>query len=187
MAVVDIVETFEVRLPLDMFDYAEWNRQQWVEMFLMICVSEIWVVRNKGRRGHKQPAMYLGERRSKQVRSNLPKLPNTTFMVVIRWVMNGMDMVLAPKQLQALYTKVRHWEELIDFIDKNGGPKKSYIMTSMFTRTLEQDELDEEYMGIYTNGEMIVDPISDQILYTCCLSKAFQLKLGQNPEIFLSK
>ena len=74
----------------------------------------------------------MGECASKKPRSNLPELPNTTFKVVISWVSNGKDMVLAPKQLQALYTDVRHWEELIDFIDKNGGPRKPYIMTSMF-------------------------------------------------------
>jgi len=52
-------------------------------------------------------------------------------------------MVLALKQLQASYTDVRHWEELVDFIDKNGSPKEPYILTSMFKCTLEQDELEE--------------------------------------------
>jgi len=52
-------------------------------------------------------------------------------------------MVLAPKQLQASYTDVRHWEELVDFIDKNGGPKELYILRSIFKCTLEQDELEE--------------------------------------------
>jgi len=75
-------------------------------------------------------------------------------MVVICWVSNGKDMVLAPKQLQALYTDVRHWEELIDFIDRNGGPKEPYIMTSMFQCTLEQAKLEEEYMGLYTKGQI---------------------------------
>jgi hypothetical protein len=65
----------------------------------------------------------------KMVRSNLPELPNITCTVMIHLVLNGKDMVLAPKQLQALYTDVRHWEELVDFIDKNGGPKEPYILT----------------------------------------------------------
>jgi hypothetical protein len=45
--------------------------------------------------------------------------------------------------------------------------------------------LDEEYMGLYTNGQMITDPIYGQISYNFCLSNAFKLKLGQDPKIFL--
>jgi len=104
---------------------------------------------------------------------------------MIHWVSNGKDMVLAPKQLQASYTDVRRCEELVDFIDKNGGPKEEFILTSMFKCTLEQDELEEEYMGIYKQGEMSNDPIYGQILYNCCLSNAFQLKLGHNVKIFV--
>jgi hypothetical protein len=32
---------------------------------------------------------------------------------------------------------------------------------------LEKDELDEEYMGLYTNGHIITDPIYGQISYNC--------------------
>jgi len=55
----------------------------------------------------------------------------------------------------------------------------------MFQCTLEQDEFEEEYLGLYTHGQTIMDPIYGQILYNCCLSKAFKLKLGHNPKIFL--
>jgi len=58
---------------------------------------------------------------------------------------------------------VRYWEELVDFIGKNGGLKDPYILKSMFKCTLEQDELEEEYMGIYTHRQMINDPIYGQI------------------------
>jgi hypothetical protein len=68
-------------------------------------------------------------------------------------------MVLAPKQLQVSYTDVRHWEELIDFINKNRGPQEPYIMTSMFKCTAELDELKEEYLGLDRNGKMIMYPI----------------------------
>jgi hypothetical protein len=184
-AVADFLETFETWLPLDNFDNAEWIRRQWVEMFLKKCASEIREARKKGRRGNKRPATDLGERASKKARSNLPELPNTTFMVVICRVSNGKDIVLSPNQLQAAYTDVRHWEELIDFINKNGRPKEPYTLTSRFKCTLEKDELDEEYMGLYTNGQMITDPIYGQISYNCCLSNAFKLKLGHDPKIFL--
>jgi hypothetical protein len=53
------------------------------------------------------------------------------FMVVICWVSNGKELVLAPNQLQALYTDMRQWEELIDIINKKEGPKAPYIITSM--------------------------------------------------------
>ena len=88
-----------------------------------------------------QPATDLGEAVCKMVRSNLPELPNTMFTVMIHCVSNGKDMVLALKQLEASYTDVRHWEELVDFVDKNGGPKEPYIPKSMFKYTLEQDKL----------------------------------------------
>jgi len=107
------------------------------------------------------------------------------FADVISWVSNGKDMVLALKHLQASYTDVRHWEELVDFIDKNGGPKEPYVLKSMFKCTLEQEELEEEYMGIYKHGQMINDPIYGQISYNCCLSNAFKLKLGHNVKIFV--
>jgi hypothetical protein len=42
-------------------------------------------------------------------------------------------------------------------MDKNG-------LRSMFKYTLEHDELEEEYMGIYKHGQMIKDPIYSQIL-----------------------
>jgi hypothetical protein len=184
-AVADFLATFETWLPLVNFDNAEWIRRQWVEMFLKKCASEIREARKKGRRGNKRPATDLGERPGKKARSNLPELPNTTFTVMISWVSNGKDMVLAPKQLQASYTDVRHWEELVDFIDKNGGPKEPYVLKSMFKCTLEQDELEEEYMGIYKHGQMINDPIYGQISYNCCLSNAFKLKLGHNLKIFV--
>ena len=183
--VADVLETFEVWMPLDNFDNAEWIRRQWVEMFLKKCSSEIGEARKTGRQGNKQLGTDLGERASNKARSNLPQLPNTTFMVVSSWVSDGKNMVLAPKQLQASYTDVRHWEELIDFLDKNRGLKERYIMSSMIKCTLEQDELEEEYMGLYTHGRMIMDPIYGQILYNCCLSKAFKLKLGHNPKRIL--
>jgi hypothetical protein len=68
---------------------------------------------------------------------------------MIHWLSNGKDIVLASKQHQASCTNARHWEELVDFIDKDGGPKEPYIVRSMFKCILEQDELEEEYMGIY--------------------------------------
>jgi len=104
---------------------------------------------------------------------------------MIHWLSNGKDMVLASKQLEVSYTDVKHWEELVDFIDKNGGPKEPYILRSMFKRTLEQDELEEVYMGIYKYGRMINDLIYGQISYNCCLSNAFKLKLGHNEEIIV--
>ena len=94
-------------------------------------------------------------------------------------------MVLAPKQLQASYTDVRHSELPLDFIDKNGGQKEPYILTSMFKCTLEQHQLEEEYMESYTHGQMINNPIYGQILYNCCLSNAFKSKLGHNVKLFV--
>jgi hypothetical protein len=70
----------------------------------------------------------LGECGSKKARSNLPELPNATFMVVICRMTNGKDIVLSPNQLQAAYTNVLHWEELINFNNKNGHWKEPYTL-----------------------------------------------------------
>jgi len=184
-AVAHFLMTFENGLRLVNFDNAECICRQWVEMFLKKCGSEIREAKKNGRRGNEQPATELGECAGKKARSNLPELPNTTFTVMFHWVSNGQDMVLAPKQLQASYADVRHWEELVDFIDKNGGPKDPYILRSIFNCTLEQDELEEEYMGIYKHGQMIDDPIYVQISYNCYLSNAFKSKLGHNVKIIV--
>jgi len=90
-------------------------------MRLKKCLCEIRVVRKKGRHGNMRPASDLGKRNSKMVRSNLPELLPSTSMIVIRWVSNGKDIVLAPKQLQTSYTDERHWDERIDFIYKHRG------------------------------------------------------------------
>jgi len=39
-------------------------------------------------------------------------------MVVIHRVLNGNNDPISSMQIQASYTAVRHWEELIDFIEK---------------------------------------------------------------------
>ena len=51
-AVADFLETFQKWLPLENFDNAEWIRQQWVEMILKTCASEVGEGRKKGRRGN---------------------------------------------------------------------------------------------------------------------------------------
>jgi len=183
--VADFLETFESWLPLDNFNNARWICRQWVEKFLKKCASKIWEDRKKGMWGKKQPTSDLGESMGEMARSNLPELQNTMFMVMIRWVWNGNNVILSPHQLQASYTSVSHWEELIDFINTNRGPKEPYIPTSQFKCTLEQDELDKAYMGLYTNGQLMMDPIYGQILYNCCLSNAFKLKLGHNVKMVL--
>jgi hypothetical protein len=50
---------------------------------------------------------------------------------------------------------------------------------------LRQEELDEEYMGLYTPGQMMNDPLYGQISYNSSLANAFKLKLGHNVNLFL--
>jgi len=141
-AVADFLETFEKWLPLEKFNNAEWIRRQWVEMFLKKCASEVREARRKGRRGNKRLATDLGERAGKTARGNIPQLPNKTFMVVICQVPNGNNDPTSSMQPQALYTDVRHWEELIDFIKKNYGPKEPYCLTVLYKCNLTQEELE---------------------------------------------
>jgi len=144
MAVADFLKTFEKWLPLENFDNAKWIWRQWVEIFLKKCASEVGEARKKGRQGNKQPATDLGELVGKQERGNVRGLPNTTFMVEIRRVPNGNNDPTSSMQLPALYTDVKHWEELIDFIEKNCGPKEPYCLTALYLCNLTPEELDDE-------------------------------------------
>jgi hypothetical protein len=112
-------------------------------------------------------------------------LPNTTFMVVIRRVLNGNNDSTSSMQFQASYPDVRDWEELFDFIEKNCSPNEPYCLTALYKCNLTKEELDEEYMGLYTLGQIINDPLHDQISYNSALSNAFKLKLGHNVNLFL--
>jgi hypothetical protein len=170
---------------MENFDKAERIRQQWLEMFVKKCASEVREATKKRRRGNKRPATDLGERSGKKVRGNLPALPNTTLMVVIHRVSNGNSDETSSMQLQASYPDVWQWEELIDFIKKYCGPIKPYCLTAIYKCNLTQEELDEEYMGLYTLGQMLNDPLYGQISYNSSLSNAFQLKLGHNVQLFL--
>jgi hypothetical protein len=170
---------------LENFDNAEWIRRQWVEMFLKKCASEVREARKKGKQGNKRPATDVGERAGNKARGNLLELPNTTFMVVIRRVPNGDNDQTSSMQLQASYTDVRHWEELIDFIEQNCSPKEPYSLTAIYKCNLTQEELDEEYMGLYAPGQTMNDRLSGQISYNSSLSNAFKLKLGHDVKLFL--
>jgi hypothetical protein len=50
---------------------------------------------------------------------------------------------------------------------------------------LTQEELDEEYMGLYAPGQMMNDSLYGQISYNSSLSNAFKLKLGHDVQLFL--
>ena len=88
-------------------------------------------------------------------------------------------------QLEVLYSDVRDSEELVDFIEKNCCPKKPYILTALYKCNLTQEELDEEYMGLYTPGQTMNNPLHGQISYNSSLSNAFNLKLGHDVKLFL--
>jgi hypothetical protein len=79
---------------------------------------------------------------------------------------------------QTIYPDVRHCEELVDFIDKKGSPKKTFILTSMIKCTFVHDEFETEYIGLYTHQQMINNCMYDQISYNCLLSNAFKLNVG---------
>jgi len=179
-AVAEVLETSKSWLPLKNFDNAEYIWRQWVEMLLKKHASEVQEVRKKRRRGNKQPVMELGECAGNKVRGKFPELQNTTFMVVTRQVLNGNNDQTSSMQLDAWYTDVRQWEYLIDFIEKNCRLKEIYSLVGLFKCNLMQEELDEEYMGLYAAGQMPYDSLYGQILYHSSLSNAFKLTLGHD-------
>jgi len=185
MVVADFLVTVETGLHLHKFDHAKWIWWQCVEMCLKKCASEIWESRKKGRRVNTQTATDLAECACKTATGNLPEIPNTTFIIVIRRVPNGNNDQTSSNQLQVSFTDVRHWEELIDFIEQNCSPKEPYCPTAISKCNLTQEELDEEYMGLYTPGQMMNDRLYGQISYNSSISNAFRLKLGHNLKLFL--
>jgi hypothetical protein len=84
MVVADFLNTIQTWLRLENFNNAEWIWQEWVQMFIKKCASEVREAKEKGSSSNKRPATDLGEHRGNIPRGNVPKLPNTTFMVVIR-------------------------------------------------------------------------------------------------------
>jgi len=106
-------------------------------------------------------------------------------MVVIHRVPNDYNDQTLIIQLQASYTDVRHWEEPIDFIEKNCYPTEQYSLAAIYKCNLTQEELDGEYMGSYPPGQIMNDPPYGQISYNSSLSNAFKLKLGHNVKLFL--
>ena len=88
-------------------------------------------------------------------------------------------------QLQASYSAVRHWEEWIDFIEQNCSPKEPYRLTAIYKCHLMQEEMKEDYMGLYAPGQMMNDPLYGQISYNSYLSNVFKLKLGHDVKLFL--
>jgi len=121
----------------------------------------------------------------KHSRCNLPELPTTTSVIVICGMSKGNDIAISAKPLEASFTDARHWEAMIDFIDKNESPKKPYSLMLMFKCSLVQDELDEEYIGLYTPGLILDNDLFGQVSYYFCLSNVVKLKLGHNPKIVL--
>jgi len=184
-AVAAILNNFETLLAVENFDNTQWIRRQWVEMFLTRCAIEVLDGRKKGSGGNKRLATDLGPPAGNQGRGNLPDLLNATFIVVIRQVPNGNNDQTSSMHLQGSYTDVRHWEELIDFIEQNCSPKQPYSMTEIYIISLTQKEMDEEYRGLYPPGPMMNDCLSGQISYNSFLSYTFKLKLGHDLKPFL--
>jgi hypothetical protein len=50
---------------------------------------------------------------------------------------------------------------------------------------LTQEELDEEFLGLFTLGQMMNVPLYGQISYNSYLSNAFKLKLGHDVQLLL--
>jgi len=186
-AVADCLVTSKATLPVKNVDNAGWIWRQWVELFLKKYASEIQEATKNGRWGNQRLAIDLGEPTGNKVRSNLPNLPITTFIVVIHWWPNGNNDQTSSMQLQASYANVRRWEELIDFIERNCGLKETYYLTMIYNCDLTQKELDEAYMRLCAPGQMKNDPLYGQISYNCSFSDAFKLKLGHNVKQFLGE
>lgn len=71
---------------------------------------------------------------------------------------NRNNVMISATPLQAMYAAVRYWEEVIEFINNNRSRKRTFIMTTMFRFTVEQDKENKEYMLLNIHGQMMTDP-----------------------------
>jgi len=69
---------------------------------------------------------------------------------------------------------------LIHFLKNNCGPKEPYCLTAIYNCTLQQKQVGEKYMGLYTPRQMMNDPVHGHISYNSSLSYPFKLKLVHN-------
>ena len=81
MAVADFLMAFETWQALETFDNPEWIWRHSVERCWRKCAIVVREARKKGRRGNKRPATDFAGYAGKPERSNLPELPNSTFLV----------------------------------------------------------------------------------------------------------
>ena len=116
-------------------------------------------MRKKGWRGNTRPATDVGELVGHKVKGNIPEMPNTMFVAVIHRVPDGNNIQTFSNQVQSSYTGVRHWEEIIAFIEKYCCTKEPYHLTALYKFNLTQEELDEDHMGLYAPGPMINVPL----------------------------
>jgi len=125
--------------PLKNIDNVKWIWRSWIELCFKICSSVGWEVRNKGMWGNTGPVMDFGDCPGKNALGNLANLPNTTCTVVIHHVLNSDNHQTSGKQLQALYTDMRYWEELINLIKNNCDPKEPYYLIAVYKCTFQQE------------------------------------------------
>jgi hypothetical protein len=83
---------------------------------------------------------------------NLPGMQNTTFMVVFRRLPNGNNDHTSSMQLQALYTDLTHWAELIDFVEQNCNPEEPYSLTAIIQMQLDAGRIGSRVYGIMLTG-----------------------------------
>jgi len=65
-------------------------------------------------------------------------------------------------------------------MEQDAGLKKLYCSRVTLNCTMEQEDVGEEYMGVYIYRKLMNDPIYGQTLYNSYHSNAFKLKLGYN-------
>jgi hypothetical protein len=106
-------------------------------------------------------------------------------MFLIRLVSNSNNEQTSSMQPQTLYQEVKNWEELIDIIENRCRLKKPYCLTALYKCHLTQEELDKEYMGLFTLGQILNDALYSQISCHSSLSNALKLNLGHNMPLFV--
>jgi len=101
-------------------------------MFLKKCASAVQKAQKKGWQCNKQRVTDFRKCTGNQARGNFPEVRNKTFLVAISEVLNSNNDLTSNIQLQASCIDVRHWMELIDFIEKEICAKEQCCLTAIY-------------------------------------------------------
>jgi len=145
MAVSDVFITLENQLHWGPVNNAKLIWSQWIKMLFRKYPGDVHKARKRAGPGDKWLAMDIRKCLGKNETSNLPELVHTTVVCKMCWVQH--DDHTYPENLEPcvqIWAAGRSWLISSRMLE---AWKNHTVLTKIFLFTLDQEELDEEYIG----------------------------------------